>query len=180
MPMLGDILASARASGAQFEAWLAASDPALAGEVANAAAREGLGVAAFARVAIHDFTRLASEEDWATLMSGLRDNEDPGTICLLGMVDWRLKAAACAAHSHAHPMPKPKEPDMPEESKDTAADAPLNPSLKARTDRIYDTTRRTPAPFDSASAKEGEGEGWPWIWVAVTIVGIGLAIYFLV
>jgi hypothetical protein len=103
MPMLGDILASARASGTNFEAWLAASDPVVAGEVKAAAAREGLSVAAFARMAIHDFARLAGEEDWATLMSGLRDNEDPGTICLLGMVDWRLKATACAAHSHAQP-----------------------------------------------------------------------------
>jgi hypothetical protein len=108
MPMLGDILASARASGAGFEAWLAASDPALADHVREAAVREGLGVAAFARMAIHDFTRLASEEDWATLMSGLRDNDDPGTICLHGMVDWRLKAAACAAHSHADPHAQPE------------------------------------------------------------------------
>jgi hypothetical protein len=69
---------------------------------------------------------------------------------------------------------------MPEDPKDRATDAPLNPSLKATTDRTYDTTRTTPAPFDSASAKEGEGEGWPWIWVAVTIFGIGLAVYFLV
>jgi hypothetical protein len=76
--------------------------------------------------------------------------------------------------------PVAKERSMPDEPRDTAADAPLNPALKSRTDRTHDTTRVTPAPFDSASAKEGEGEGWPIVWAVVTLVGIGLAVYFLI
>ena len=44
-------------------------------------------------------TRSAGEEDWATLMSSLRDSEDPGTICLRAMVHWRLSASGC--HDHA-------------------------------------------------------------------------------
>ena len=69
---------------------------------------------------------------------------------------------------------------MSDPPRDTATEAPLNPALKSRTDRVYDTDRTTPAPFDSASAKEGEGEGWPIVWAAVTIACIGLAIYFLI
>lgn len=102
MPMLGDILAEARGASARFEAWLAASDPVFAGEIAEAAARAGMSVPALARIVVHDFAAHASEEDWATLMSSLRDSEDPGTICLLGMIHWRLSAPACSAHSHAH------------------------------------------------------------------------------
>lgn len=102
MPMLGDILAAARGASAGFEGWLAASDPDFAGEIAEAAAQAGLSVPALARIVVHDFATHASEEDWATLMSSLRDSEDPGTICLLGMLHWRLTAPACLAHSHAH------------------------------------------------------------------------------
>lgn len=69
---------------------------------------------------------------------------------------------------------------MPDQSRDTATDAPLNPALKSRTERTYDTTSTTPTPFDSASAKEGQGEGWPIVWAVVTLLGIGLAVYFLI
>ena len=102
MPMLGDMLAAARDSSAGFQAWLDATDPALAARIADAAARETLSVTGFVRVAIADFARFAGEEDWATLVSSMRDSADPGTICLLAMVHWRLTAAGCATHSHAH------------------------------------------------------------------------------
>jgi hypothetical protein len=68
---------------------------------------------------------------------------------------------------------------MSDRERDTAIDAPLNPALKSRTDRTYDTSRITPAPFDSASAKEGEGERWPIIWAVVTIASFALAAYFI-
>lgn len=97
--MLGDLLATARASVAPFQFWLQASDPPLAAAVAAAAAREGLTSSGFARCAVADFSRLASEEDWATLISSLRDSDDPGTICLLAMVHWRLTARGCHDHS---------------------------------------------------------------------------------
>jgi hypothetical protein len=69
---------------------------------------------------------------------------------------------------------------MPDQSSDKAADAPLNPALKSRTETVYDTTSTTPTPYDSASAKEGQGEGWPIIWLIVAVVGVLLAVYFVI
>jgi hypothetical protein len=106
MPMLGDLLAAARASAGSFQSWLQASDPDLAGTVSAAAERESLTPAGFVRTAVADFSRFAAEEDWATLISSLRDSTDPGTICLLAMVHWRLTASGCGEHSfrphHSH------------------------------------------------------------------------------
>ena len=102
MAMLGDLLASARASAASFQAWLESSDPDLAARVAVAADREGLAPASFVRTAVADFSRLAAEEDWATLVSSMRDDADPGTVCLLAMVHWRLTARGCGAHAFTH------------------------------------------------------------------------------
>ena len=99
MAMLGDLLASARASAGSFQAWLEGTDPELAAAVAEAAAREAMSPAGFVRAAVADFSRLASEEDWATLVSSLRDAGDPGTVCLLAMVHWRLTARGCGDHS---------------------------------------------------------------------------------
>lgn len=98
MAMLGDMLAAARDSTGGFEAWLRRVNPALAAATASAAAASGLGLGGYARMAVADFSRLASEEDWATLLSRLRSAEDPGSACLAAMVQWRLSANACAAH----------------------------------------------------------------------------------
>lgn len=92
MPMLGDILAAARRSSAGFVRWLEAADPALASRVGETAMRWGTDPTGFVRIAIADFSRFASEEDWATLTSQLKNTDDPGTTCLLGMTDWRLAA----------------------------------------------------------------------------------------
>jgi len=97
--MMGDLLAAAAHSTGRFQAWLKASDPELAAAVSVAATREGIGLIGFVRGAIADFSRLASEEDWATLISSIRDSEDPGTACLLAMVHWRLTVRACGGHS---------------------------------------------------------------------------------
>ncbi|MBA2919958.1 hypothetical protein GON01_07820 [Sphingomonas sp. MAH-20] len=99
MPMLGDLLAAARESSGRFEAWLTHADPGLAGNLREAARGEGLSPTGFVRAAVADFSRLASEEDWATLISGIRDSADPGTTCLLAMVDWRLTAPRCGDHA---------------------------------------------------------------------------------
>ena len=98
MPMLGDLLAAARDGARRFDAWLDATDPERAEEVRNAALTVGMSPTAFIRMAVADFSRLADEEDWATLTSSMRDNEDPGTMCLLAMVDWRLSAPTCGNH----------------------------------------------------------------------------------
>lgn len=100
MPMLGDILAAARNSSGAFQGWLERSNPELAGEVTSAAAASGITPTAYVRAAISDFNRFAAEEDWATLTSSLRNSDDPGTVCLLAMVDWRLNVVACGDHSH--------------------------------------------------------------------------------
>ncbi len=97
---LGELLAAARRSAQTFGSWLQSCDPELAGKVDAAAARAGLSQVSYVRAAIADFSRFAGEEDWATLMSSLRDSADPGTMCLTAMVDWRLRAHGCAAHSH--------------------------------------------------------------------------------
>ena len=94
MPMLGDILAAARDASGGFARWLEAVDPELAREVAAAAGQEGTTPTAFVRAAVADSSQFASEEDWATLVSRIRDSEDPGTACLIVMVRWRLAAAA--------------------------------------------------------------------------------------
>lgn len=101
MTTLGDILGAARRSAASFQSWLTASDPGLARRVAETAQQTGLSPTGYVRAAVADFSRFASEEDWATLVSAMRDSADPGTDCLLAMVDWRLTAKGCGSHSHA-------------------------------------------------------------------------------
>lgn len=96
--MLGDILAAARNSSGRFQGWLAASDPDLARQVVERAAAEGVGPASYVRAAVAGFASRASEEDWATLTSSMRDTDDPGTTCLLAMVHWRLTAPDCGCH----------------------------------------------------------------------------------
>ena len=99
MPLLGDMLADACNSSGSFQAWLEASDPALAGEVRRIASRQGMTPAGYVRAAMSDFNRFAAEEDWATLTSSLRDTDDPGTTCLLAMVHWRLTVRGCSEHA---------------------------------------------------------------------------------
>ena len=92
MAMLGDVLAEARRSSGAFTRWLAAADAGMARRVEAAAAREARGATAYVRGAVAEFGLLASEEDWATLISRLKSAEDPGTACLVRMVEWRLAA----------------------------------------------------------------------------------------
>ena len=92
MPMLGDVLAAARRSSGAFVDWLEVEDRGLAAEVGDAARQAGEAPSDYVRGAVADFGRLASEEDWAMLTSRLRDSEEPGTVCLLTMVRWRLSA----------------------------------------------------------------------------------------
>ena len=91
--LMGDVLASARRSAGGFERWLRDEDPDLAARLAAAAAAEGESPAAWLRMAIADFDRFASEEDWATLVSHMRDDADPGSRFLLAVLEWRLAAA---------------------------------------------------------------------------------------
>lgn len=102
MPMLGDLLAAARDGAGNFQQWLKHARPELAAAVEAAAVAEAMTPTSYVRAAIADFGRFASEEDWATLTSTMKRTDDPGTACLVAMVDWRLTAKACANHSHHH------------------------------------------------------------------------------
>jgi hypothetical protein len=82
---LGDLLAGARKDSARFAAWLNAADPALAARLAAALA-PGESVTARVRVALAVFAADASESDWATLISALRDSADPGLEALRRML----------------------------------------------------------------------------------------------
>lgn len=101
--MLGDLLAAARGLAGQFQSWLQSAAPDLAERVESASEQEGLSPAGFVRMAVADFSRFASEEDWATLTSSIRDSAEPGTVCLLAMVHWRLTVRGCGDHSF-HPV----------------------------------------------------------------------------
>lgn len=102
MAMLGDLLAAARDGAGNFQSWLKVAHPELAAAVETAASIEASTPTSYVRAAISDFARFASEEDWATLTSNLKRSDDPGTACLVAMVDWRLTAKACPQHSHMH------------------------------------------------------------------------------
>ena len=105
MATLGDLLGVARRSSIRFTEWLRVTEPDLAAQVAQAAAEGGLTPAGYVRVAIADFSRLADEEEWATLSSTLKNSDDPGLACLLSMVHWRLTRQCCEAHRAAFEAP---------------------------------------------------------------------------
>lgn len=107
MPMLGDVLTAARRSSAGFARWLDAADPELAARMAEAASRWGVGMNGFVRIAMADFSRFASEEDWATLTSHLKNTDDPGSACLLGMTHWRLTVEDAAVARRMNAVEEP-------------------------------------------------------------------------
>lgn len=93
MAMLGDLLSDARRSAADVERWLSDGHSGLAARLSRAASAEGESPATFVRIAVADFGRFATEEDWAMLVSRLRDDSGPGTVCLVTMLEWRLSIA---------------------------------------------------------------------------------------
>ncbi|WP_299822280.1 hypothetical protein [uncultured Jannaschia sp.] len=88
--MLGDVLSAARRSGADIETWLKPADPDLWTALHAEAMRRQEDTATFARGAVADFSNRAGEEDWAMLVSRMRDADDPGRALLLTMMRWRL------------------------------------------------------------------------------------------
>lgn len=99
--MLGDILAAARRSGASIETWLKPADPDLWDALSAQARQQGRPVVEIARTAMDAFSNRADEEDWAMLISKMRDDVDPGRILLLTMIRWQL-GAATGGKSFAH------------------------------------------------------------------------------
>jgi len=74
-----------------MEAWLQPADPVLWAALNTAAQGEHSDPATFARAAIAEFSERAAEEDWAMLISRMREAGDPGRACLLTMMRWRLR-----------------------------------------------------------------------------------------
>lgn len=103
MPMLGDLLAGARKASGRLDHLLQSSNPELAEQLIAAARLENMTTSSYARMAIADFSHRGSEEDWATLISTLRDSDDPGTDCLVAMVHWRLTVPRCDRHAPVLP-----------------------------------------------------------------------------
>lgn len=68
---------------------------------------------------------------------------------------------------------------MSEPPKRTEPEPGLNPALRQRKDGLYDTTRSTPPPADSASVQHEEGRAWPMIWLIVTLVCVAIAVYLI-
>lgn len=106
MMMLGDILALARRSGHGLDGWLRPADPALAARAEAAAERAGTDLAGYLSHSVTDFTESAPEADWATLTSRLRDADDPGRVCVLTMIRWRLDRDGEPAVDADAPMEK--------------------------------------------------------------------------
>jgi len=92
--MLGEVLTAARKSGRGIEDWLSVAEPEIWKALGEAADAEGMDNAAYAQMSVADFSNKAPEEDWATMMSRIRDAQDPGQACLLSMITWRLAAKA--------------------------------------------------------------------------------------
>lgn len=88
--VLGDLLAFSRSSSRDIEAWLANADRGLSSRIGDQATVRGESVAQFVRIAVADFMAEASEEDWASLMSAVRDAVDPGAACLAKMTAFRI------------------------------------------------------------------------------------------
>jgi len=94
--LLGDLLSFSRRSSGDIEAWLTNADPDLIVQIGGEAAQRHESVSQFVRIAVADFMAEASEEDWASLMSAVRDAADPGAACLARMTAFRIAMEAVA------------------------------------------------------------------------------------
>lgn len=94
--MLGDLLAMARDQSGRFAQSLRRYDPQLAERLAESEGVADLGAAA--RSAVERFSRQADEERWATLISRVRDADDPAHACLTEIVRYSTERPACNCH----------------------------------------------------------------------------------
>lgn len=85
---LGDIICS---FSEDVAALLACNDIVLSARVGEAANRYEETVGEYASGAVRRFANLAGSEDWLGLMNIVERTDDPGTGCLIHMVNWSLK-----------------------------------------------------------------------------------------
>lgn len=97
MAMLGQLLATASDPQA-LARWLEDS-PGLARLVDEARGGADAAPALVVRRAVAGFSEAASEEDWAQLMTRIRQADDPGRACLQAMLGWQV---ACDRQARAH------------------------------------------------------------------------------
>ena len=99
---LGDIIRSFSEYAAASEALLACNDIVLSARVGEAANRYEETVGEYASGAVRRFANLVDSEDWLGLMNVVERTDDPGTGCLVYMVNWSLKKdEALEPPSHA-------------------------------------------------------------------------------
>ena len=88
---LGDIIRSFSEDATASEALLGCNDIVLFARVDEAARRYEETVGEYASGAVRRFANLAESEDWLGLMNVVESTGDPGTGCLVYMVNWSLK-----------------------------------------------------------------------------------------
>ena len=98
---LGDIIRSFSEDAAASEALLGCSDIVLFARVGDAANRYEETVGEYASGAVRRFANLAESEDWLGLMNVVERTDDPGTGCLVYMVNWSLKKDDAPEPAHA-------------------------------------------------------------------------------
>lgn len=102
-PSLGRML-SDDASADRLEAWMEATDPALAERVRAAAAAADLQVATFVRRAVRHFVDHATDEMWTQLISATQGASDPAVAAMASLL--KAKLAPKAPHVHTYTLIK--------------------------------------------------------------------------
>ena len=96
---LGEML-SDDASADRLEAWIDATDPALAQRVRVAAAEADLGVATFVRRAVRHFIDHADDEKWTQLISATQGAADPAVAAMASLLKAKLTPKAPQLHTY--------------------------------------------------------------------------------
>jgi hypothetical protein len=99
---LGDIIRSFSEDASASEALLACNDIVLFARVGLSATRFEETVGEYASGAVRRFANLADSEDWLGLMNVVERTDDPGTGCLVYMVNWSLKKDEVPEKPPAH------------------------------------------------------------------------------
>lgn len=88
---LGDIIRSFGEDNTAGEALLACNDIVLFARIGETARRYEETVGEYASGAVRRFANLADNDDWLGLMNVVERTDDPGTGCLVYMVNWSLQ-----------------------------------------------------------------------------------------
>lgn len=96
--LLGDLLARFDDEAVAAESLMSLGDLALTARVRDAAAREGLTAGEFASVAVQQFSRAATDEEWVTTIGLIGRSQEPGLVLLRRALTWMLTphAAGCS------------------------------------------------------------------------------------